>query len=894
MSDLPHLRIPSKQATENYTYAGGTPQGVVFHRPVRNQPAAHAAKLRTELEDAQSQASQQRAVSRQAHPELVQWQPEGVVLTFHGDPDFDLNLESLERLRAGIDLLSCKEEGGVQVAKVFVPEGHLNEYLKLVDAYANSVVMDFEAPEEKEQELKDLADPDNGVRVYGAARRSNGKVKVRFLVGVGQQNVFAAKVGTKATLVTAGPKNEKLIASISSIRLALVRDFWQDRLDFPDENHEMWWEVWLRGTRATADAVHKRFQTLAGIVGIARVSQRYVAFPERVVVHAYASAHRLAASIDLVTMFAELRKAKELSTYYVNLEPAEQGEFIADVVERLVLPEGESPCVTIMDGGVNRGHLLIEPGLAAEDMHAADPAWEVADSFPDQHGTGMAGIALYGCLTGVMTQIGDIVMRHRLESVKILPPPPAENDPPDYGRVMQDGVVEAHIKTPQRNRVLCMAVTADDREQGLPSLWSGAVDDLCAGIVTGKPQLMFVSAGNIREDLYKKDYVYHEWNQTRAAIDDPAQAWNVLTVGAMTNLCTIQQEGWEGWHPIAESGDLCPTSRTSLAWPAENQKGWPIKPDIVMEGGNYAESGTSRSSADDLSMLTTILHPSGRLLDTTRDTSPATALAARDAAILWSHYPKLWPETVRALMVHSAKWTQRMIDRFPGTSKAAAQQRLRCYGYGVPDLRRAIHSAENAVSLTFEGELQPFCKKGSEYRTCQMHIHELPWPVEVLQGLGAALVRMRVTLSYFIEPSPGSVGWKVNTRYASHGLRFDVIRPTENLEAFKRRISRDFWENKKRPVGQAKETRNWVIGDNGQTNGCIHSDWWVGRAADLAACGKIVIYPVTGWWKDRHHLGRYENKARYSMVVSLESDDKTVDLYTPIAKMVDVQTEILV
>ena len=354
-----------------------------------------------------------------------------------------------------------------------------------------------------------------------------------------------------------------------------------------------------------------------------------------------------------------------------------------------------------------------------------------------------------------------------------------------------------------------------------------------------------------------------------------------VTVGAMTELCTIQQEGWEGWQPIAESGDLCPTSRTSLAWPAENQRGWPIKPDIVMEGGNYAELGVNRSSTDDLSMLTTMVHPSGRLLDTTRDTSPATALAARYAAILWSHYPKLWPETVRALMVHSAKWTQRMIDRFPGDSKSAAHRRLRCYGYGVPYLRRAIHSVENAVSLTFEGELQPFQKKGSEYRTYQMHVHQLPWPVDVLQGMGAAQVRMRVTLSYFIEPSPGSVGWNVNTRYASHGLRFDVIRPTEDLEGFKRRISRDFWENKTRPADQAEETRNWVIGDQGRRNGSIHSDWWVGSAADLAACGSIVVYPVTGWWRDRHHLDRYEKAARYSLIVSLESDDEMVDLIHP-------------
>lgn len=894
MSDLPHLRIPSKQTTENYTYAGGTPQGVVFNRPVRNKPA-HAVKFRTELEGAQTQAGQQHAASRQAHPQLVQWQPEGVTLTFHGDPDFELKLDSLERLGAGIQLLSCKLEGNVQVAKVFVPEGALNEYLKLVNAYANSLLMVFEAPEDKEQEIRDLADPDNGIKVFGQVRKSDDKVKVPFLVATAQEAAMTAKVGTKATLVSTGRQNEKLIESITSVRLALVRDFWQDRLDFPEENHEMWWEVWLRGTRATAEAVHHRFRSIANVVGIANVSPRFVAFPERVVVHVFTSAQRLAASIDLVTMFAELRRAKELAGAYAELEASDQGDFVDDIVGRLVLPAGNPPCVTVLDQGVNRGHPLLENSLHPTDMHAVEAAWGVADDHPEHHGTLMAGLSLFGCLTQAITAPGNIVLRHILESAKIQPPPPAVNDPPDFGRITQEGVIAAHIKAPNRNRVLCMAVTADDRDMGLPSLWSGAVDDLCAGVITGKQTLMLISAGNMGADFDDPAYVYHEWNRTRAGIEDPAQAWNALTVGAITELVTIEEPGLEHWQPIAESGDLCPVSRTSSAWPEENQRGWPVKPDIVMEGGNYALAGNVRFPHDDLSMLSTILHPDGRLFETMRDTSAATALAARYAAILWSHYPHLWPETIRALLVHSADWNDRMRVQVPGNTKAAAHRRLRCYGYGEPDLRRAIHSAENAVSLTFEGQLQPFHKRGSDYRTYQMHVHQLPWPVATLQGLGELEVRMRVTLSYFIEPSPGSVGWKINNRYASHGLRFDVIRPTEDLDGFKRRVSRDFWEGpNQRPENQAEETREWVIGDQGRTHGSIHSDWWVGTAANLAACGSIVVYPVSGWWKDRPQLERYESVARYSLVISLESDDADVDLYTPISSIVDVQTEIMV
>src|SRR5215813_7876174 len=79
MSDLPHLRIASNQTAENYTYAGGTPQNVVFERPPRNKPA-HGPQVRAQLEGAQAQAVQQRAASRVDHPQLVQWQSEGVNL----------------------------------------------------------------------------------------------------------------------------------------------------------------------------------------------------------------------------------------------------------------------------------------------------------------------------------------------------------------------------------------------------------------------------------------------------------------------------------------------------------------------------------------------------------------------------------------------------------------------------------------------------------------------------------------------------------------------------------------------------------------------------------------------------------------------------------------------
>jgi hypothetical protein len=173
-----------------------------------------------------------------------------------------------------------------------------------------------------------------------------------------------------------------------------------------------------------------------------------------------------------------------------------------------------------------------------------------------------------------------------------------------------------------------------------------------------------------------------------------------------------------------------------------------------------------------------------------------------------------------------------------------------------------------------------------------MHFHELPWPKAVLEGLGETHVSMRVTLSYFIEPSPGRRGWTNKHRYQSHGLRFDVIRPLEGVADFRKRITSTEWEAPKKRPKNVKETRNWVIGDDGRTHGSLHSDWWEGDASMLAQCNRIAVYPVTGWWRERPHLERWGMKARYSLVVSIETPGVDVDLYAPIVNETTIATEL--
>jgi hypothetical protein len=205
----------------------------------------------------------------------------------------------------------------------------------------------------------------------------------------------------------------------------------------------------------------------------------------------------------------------------------------------------------------------------------------------------------------------------------------------------------------------------------------------------------------------------------------------------------------------------------------------------------------------------------------------------------------------RHIVVDGAQWTQAMkarIDDCHG-AKTQIQALARRYGYGVPDLDRALLSTRNDLTLIVEDELQPFQREGSAAaKTRDMKLHRLPWPKDELAAMGEAQVELRATLSYFIEPNPGERGWTRRHRYASHGLRCRVKMATETVDEFRARINqaaRD--EEEGTPGGGGGE--DWLLGTF-RDRGSLHSDFWLGSAADLAERDAIGVFPVGGWWKE--------------------------------------------
>ena len=473
-----------------------------------------------------------------------------------------------------------------------------------------------------------------------------------------------------------------------------------------------------------------------------------------------------------------------------------------------------------------------------------------AISVPDttdhsDHGTGMAGLMLYGDLTDITYRHGGpIIIEQDLASVKIV-----ENghttDPDFYGAVIEDAIYQAQTMGAS---IQCMAVTDGTSYDGKSTSSSASLDESIYH--NGKcDRLVLVSAGNIEPP--EVDATNYLESCKANAVQSPAQAWNALTVGAYTEKTIVTDESYKA---LAAPGNLSPMSRSSWSW-----RNGCNKPEIVMEGGNIAYHPVFQTTTHpDLSLITTC-QDLAESLEQFHATSAATALATRLAAKIKTATPTLSMLSVRGMMVHSAKWTPEMIRI--GNIKDI----IPLCGYGVPDEETALFSNEKYATFIFENELIPYWEKDGSNTYNQLHFYDLPWPTEVLEQMGEENVKIRITLSYYVKPSPGYAGRSNKYRYPSATLHFDLKSASESMEEFLCRRNKS--EGEKRTDN---DTNRWTIKQQRREQGTVQSDWIECTAAELASCGQIIIYPGQGWWKERK-LANVDNVIKYSLIVSIET-----------------------
>lgn len=689
------------------------------------------------------------------------------------------------------------------------------------------------------------------------------------------------------------PRNEKLINNLEIIQKATLKAFWTDLPSkFPNEGDEVWWEVWFRKTDNFDEKFESVVNNIERIGG--QIGRRKIVLTEHIVKLVKGTVEQLSSSLLLLDNLSELRQPQVLTDFLWDKGTREKREYQDDLIDRIENSEDETlTTICLLDSGVQNQHPLLLQYLPDEDMYTINPSWGKYDSVGQGgHGTGMAGLALYGDLADLMGNNLPIRIFHKLESVKIYHQNVA-NDPKLYGAITEEACSTPIITKPEAKRVFCMSVTSEKNAlKGRPSSWSASVDKIAFGTALDEKfeQLFIVSGGNViirHKDEYSDTYI----SILESSIHDPGQAYNAITVGTYTQK-TLLSASNSDYTPLAKNGDVSPSNSTSVDW--NNQ--WPIKPEIVMEGGNIAYDENGKTwNLEELQLITTDKSYSNHIFNTFGDTSGAAALASKMAAELRTAFPTYWPETIRALMIHSAEWTSAMLDGRRITDLRREEDRrtlLRTVGYGVPSLEKALYSANNSLTLIAERSIKPYKLDGSNVKYDQYHFYDLPWPKDVLQSgnLAEKDVTLTLTLSYYIEPNPGAKRYSTSYYYHSHSLDFAVIKPDEDAETFRKRISKAA-RNENEKVSTKGEA--WTL-KRVRSKGSIQKDFITMSGAEMATRNMIAIFPKNGWYRSRKKLRKYDSVVRYSLIISLETPEQNVDLYTPVLNQIQIDNPISV
>ncbi|TFI59809.1 S8 family peptidase [Sphingomonas parva] len=652
-----------------------------------------------------------------------------------------------------------------------------------------------------------------------------------------------------------------------TVEFTTVSDLWASKLPIPDMDDEAAWEVWL------PPAAEPRLREVLETLGLR--ARRSVAF-ERMRVLALEAPRRELERVAKSAAIAQLRPASSLNSDLMAVPSGIQAAAVMAAARRIDAADDDAPAVCILDTGVMQNHPLLAdsirfadsvPGGDADDWHG--------------HGTKMAGLALFDDLAGALqVRRGRITLPIGIESVTIDPAPGAVGVATLPAERLRQGVNLVEEENGDRLRTYCLAMNApEETDDGGPSSLSCEIDTL-ASDVSGQ-RLFCVAAGNLDGALAHSDY--QSLNEVTGMLT-PSQAWNVLSVGACTDLVGVPATH----RPLAPEGDLSPWSRTAVNWERRHRP--PVKPDVVFEGGNQM---VDRASSDvghhpDLCLLTTAPDLNAPVT-LTGQTSGATAAMAGLCARIQAEYPRLWPETVRALVVHGSDHTPAMIARAnAAAARRGSQQQalLERFGFGRPDRAAVLENAEDALTMIMQGWLRPLRLNddGKAAVLGQMRAHRLPWPEEVLEDLGQTEAELRITLSYFIEPNPAAVVRGDAEEYASHGFDFDVKRPDESEEQAIARL------NDLRPARRPSSAAAlpWMFGPRYRGRGGLKHDRLRTTAADLARMGGIIVFPRKGWWGD--DVERIDQQARYSLVVTIRTPEE--EIYTQIAAEIEAGIEV--
>ncbi len=573
---------------------------------------------------------------------------------------------------------------------------------------------------------------------------------------------------------------------------------------------------------------------------------------------------------DLVQTYQYLYEVK-LDTKY-DLEH-DHLPLLDDYELEIITPDNNAAKVCVIDSGIQENHRLIQSAIdmANSRSYVDGDATTVDYVRQSGHGTKVAGAVLYPVS---IPKAGQVKLESIIQNARILDQnnliPTNKFEPTLMQKIIAD-YPETRIFN------LSVAETTSYIGTHMPSL-AASIDKL----IHENDILFIVASGNlypssviptnlgITEHLQAGRNYPTYLDETESKVANPGVSYFAITVGS------IAKEDFEDadYKALAGRNHVSPFSRTGLGmWGC-------IKPDVVEFGGDLVKNKLSdeliTNETTSPELVNSTLHGANAVGKDSFGTSFSTPKVSYIASKLQNEHPTESAQMYRALIIQSARLPEHCFYN-PTIND------FRYYGYGVPDVNRALNNSQSRITFIQNGKVGP--KKADIYRL------KIP---NALKGEGKEFrILVEVTLSFTAKTRLTRKG---SHSYLANWLEWRSSKYNENFSSFRNRtleyLDSDFDEE---DIDEGGNVIQWIIRENpkwgvkgiSRNNSTVQKSWAIIEPQQFAEEFSIAIVGHFGWDKN------LENETPYALCVSFEVMDAEMNIYELLAQaQVEIEQEI--
>lgn len=382
-----------------------------------------------------------------------------------------------------------------------------------------------------------------------------------------------------------------------------------------------------------------------------------------------------------------------------------------------VLPSNENTIIGILDSGVQNIQPLTPLLKNTNSEYDLKGSGSLVDKYDRGygHGTGVAGLAAYGSKL-IPDHTGNKQADAWLISIKIF----EEGTARSSDKQILDLIRKVHTEKGVRIFVLTVTDFNSKKNNEPHSAFAFSLDKLSHELDI----LIFITAGNISIDYFfdvsnNATHTYPlDFRHEHTNLKSPSESINNLAIGAIaSNFETGNNTGIaiDETHPAIYTSKFHYDLANGILSSQQVNKHLK-KPDLIYCGGDHHHA----LATNDLG----VKHFSARngiFYDKAPGTSYAAPLVANMAACVLNKYPNLKTQTVKALLINSARKPE-LGNSFDPLGQSVIG---RVIGHGIPDIDNAIFSEDNSVNVILEDSISPDRLKSYEIKIPEYLVEKL-------------------------------------------------------------------------------------------------------------------------------------------------------------------------